>query len=167
MEVPFDHLKEESALPPLSVSPHKLLHHIWEAFLALTDLDNLCGLLLFTTWLLLTQINVPNSTSTLQSLGHVVRFPGEISELLVCTFFSPFRQPWAPCFAVRRCAWCSSSFSQAQPITVSVNWESWAWSSSEMWVTLNSGSSCGSLVGSSLGHRAFLCVAILLRCVKI
>lgn len=47
----------------------------------------------------------------------------------------PFRQRWAPCFAARRCAWCSSSFSPAQPTIVSVSWGSWAWWSSETWVT--------------------------------
>ena len=47
----------------------------------------------------------------------------------------PFRQRWAPCFAVRRCAWCSSSFSPARPTIVSVSWGSWVWWSSEMWVT--------------------------------
>lgn len=41
---------------------------------------------------------------------------------------------WAPCSAVRRCVWCSSSFSPAQPTIVSVSWESWDWLSSEMWV---------------------------------
>lgn len=41
---------------------------------------------------------------------------------------------WAHCSAVRRCVWCSSSFSPAQPTTVSVSWENWDWLSSEMWV---------------------------------
>lgn len=51
-----------------------------------------------------------------------------------------FRPPWAPSFGARRCAWCSSSSSRAQPTTVSVSWGSWAWSSLETWVTFNFGS---------------------------
>lgn len=41
---------------------------------------------------------------------------------------------WGSCFAVRRWLWPSSFFSLKRPTAASVNWESWEWSSSEMWV---------------------------------
>lgn len=49
------------------------------------------------------------------------------------SFFPPCRQLWAPCFAVRRSAWCSSFFSQDPPTIVSASWENSAWLNSEMW----------------------------------
>lgn len=104
------------------------------------DQDNLCVLLFFTAWLVPHLSQHVKLDYNLQSMGSCCQAPRRITSIIHVTSTAAFRRPWAPFSGARRCAWCSSSCSRAQPTTVSVSWENWAWWNSETWVAPNFGS---------------------------